>query len=85
MCTPSVSNVIYHKFSHGTVTYMLNVENINVMLELANIAFTEREKIHSLMISLKLLLPSYRKYFTFIPILSNLDIFLITCKLFCKF
>ena len=30
-----VSNVIYHKFSHGAVSYMLNGENVNVMLELA--------------------------------------------------
>ena len=29
-----VSNVIYHKFSHGTVSYTLNGENVNVMLEL---------------------------------------------------
>ena len=28
-----VSNVFYHKFSHGTVSYTLNEENINVMLE----------------------------------------------------
>ena len=28
-----VSNVIYHKFSHGAVSYMYNVENVNVMLE----------------------------------------------------
>ena len=27
-----VSNVIYHKFSHGAVSYTLNGENINVML-----------------------------------------------------
>ena len=29
-----VSNVIYHKFSHGAVSYMLNGENVYVMLEL---------------------------------------------------
>ena len=29
-----VSNVIYHKFSHGAVSYMLNGENVNVILEL---------------------------------------------------
>ena len=29
-----VSNVIYHKFSHGAVSYRLNGENVNVMLEL---------------------------------------------------
>ena len=28
-----VSNVIYHKFSHGAVSYTLNGENTNVMLE----------------------------------------------------
>ena len=27
-----VSNVIYHKFSHGAVSYTLNGENVNVML-----------------------------------------------------
>ena len=27
------SIVIYHKFSHGTVSYRLNGENVNVMLE----------------------------------------------------
>ena len=34
MCTLSVSNVIYHKFSHGAVSYTLNGENVNVVLEL---------------------------------------------------
>ena len=33
MCTLSVSNVIYHKFSHGAAFYMLNWKNVNVMLE----------------------------------------------------
>ena len=33
MCTWSVSNVIYHKFSHGAAFYMLNGKNVNVMLE----------------------------------------------------
>ena len=28
-----VSNVIYHIFSHGAVSYMLNGENVNVILE----------------------------------------------------
>ena len=28
-----VSNVIYHKFAHGAVSYMLNRENVNVILE----------------------------------------------------
>ena len=29
-----VSNVIYHKFSHGAVSYTRNGKNVNVMLEL---------------------------------------------------
>ena len=29
----NVSNVIYHKFSHGAVSYTLNGEYVNVMLE----------------------------------------------------
>ena len=33
MCTLSVSNVIYHKFSHGAAFYTLNGKNVNVMLE----------------------------------------------------
>ena len=33
MCTLSVSNVIYHKFSHGAAFYTLNGRNVNVMLE----------------------------------------------------
>ena len=28
-----ISNMIYHKFSHGPVSYMLNGENFNIMLE----------------------------------------------------
>ena len=28
-----VSNVIYHKFSHGAVSYTLKGENVNVMLD----------------------------------------------------
>ena len=28
-----ISNMIYHKFSHGNASYMLNGENVNVMLE----------------------------------------------------
>ena len=37
MCTLSVSNVIYHKFSHGAAFYTLNGKNVNVVLELFNI------------------------------------------------
>ena len=33
MCTPSVSNVIYHKFSHGAAFYTPYGKNVNVMLE----------------------------------------------------
>ena len=33
MCMSSDSNMIYHKFSHGTVPYTLNGENVYVMLE----------------------------------------------------
>ena len=33
MCTSSISNVIYHKFSHGAAFYTLNGKNVNVMLE----------------------------------------------------
>ena len=29
MCTSSVSNVIYHKFSHGAAFYTLNGKNVN--------------------------------------------------------
>ena len=28
-----ISNVIYHGFSHGAVSYALHVENVNVMLK----------------------------------------------------
>ena len=28
-----VSNVIYHKFSHGAVSYRLNVKDVNFVLE----------------------------------------------------
>ena len=33
MCTLSVSNVIYHTFSHGAAFYTVNGKNVNVMLE----------------------------------------------------
>ena len=38
MCTLSVSNVIYHIFSHSAAFYTLNGKNVNVMLELLIIA-----------------------------------------------
>ena len=34
MCTLSVSNVIYHKISHGAAFYTLSGKSVNVMLEL---------------------------------------------------
>ena len=33
MCTSSVRNVIYHKFSHGAAFYTLNGKNVNIILE----------------------------------------------------
>ena len=33
MCTSSVSNVTYHRFSHGAAFYTLYGKNVNVMLE----------------------------------------------------
>ena len=39
LCTSSVSNVIYHKFSHGAAFYTLNAKNVNVMLELPLLTF----------------------------------------------
>ena len=36
-----VSNVIYHKFSQGAISYMLNRENVNVMLEYYLIIFIQ--------------------------------------------
>ena len=42
-----VSNAIYHKFSHGAVSYMLNGENVNVMLEsmVVNCSYHQQTKI----------------------------------------
>ena len=33
MCVSSVSNVIYHKFSHGPAFYTLSGKNFNIILE----------------------------------------------------
>ena len=44
-----VSNVIYHKFLHGAVSYTLNGENVKVMLEYCfkgNILFQKQEMIN---------------------------------------
>ena len=38
-----VSNVIYHKFSHGAVSYALNGENVNVMLKFLNVVCCSRD------------------------------------------
>ena len=35
-----ISNVIYHKFSHGAASYTLNGENVNVMLEYGLVHYT---------------------------------------------
>ena len=50
MCTLSVSNVIYHKVSHGAAFYTLNGKNVNVTLELflyrsvlCDITYTEKK------------------------------------------
>ena len=51
MCTLSVSNVIYHKFSHGAAFYMLNGKNVNVVLEFI---LTSRASIHVLLLECKL-------------------------------
>ena len=41
MCMPSISNMIYHKFSHGAASYMVNGKYVNVMLELSYIYLHE--------------------------------------------
>ena len=33
MCTLSVNDVNYQKFSHGAASYILNGKNVNIMLE----------------------------------------------------
>ena len=33
MCTPSISDVNHHKFSHGAAFYEHNGKNVRVMLE----------------------------------------------------
>ena len=50
MCTLSVSNVIYHKFSRGAAFYTLNGKNVNVMLELlfASTFYVTCEVFHAL-------------------------------------
>ena len=41
-----VSNVIYHKFSHGAVSYTLKGENVNVMLEFSFIHYPDIAVMH---------------------------------------
>ena len=43
MCTLSVSNVIYHKFSHGAAFYTLNGKNVKVMLEFKFVSLAEQK------------------------------------------
>ena len=63
MCTSSVSNVIYHKFSHGAAFYSLNGKNVNVMLECSVYRYFQTEKLLGctlrLTISFILKQPSY--------------------------
>ena len=47
MCTSSVSDMIYHKFSHGAAFYTLNGRNVNVMLEF-EISVFEILMVHSM-------------------------------------
>ena len=49
MCTLSVSNVIYHKFSHGAAFYTLNGKNVNVMLEFS-IIFTDFRAMNNIVV-----------------------------------
>ena len=56
MCTPSVSNVIYHKFSHGAAFYTLNGKNVNVMLKL--VIIYRFSMMHTIFILLEILFPS---------------------------
>ena len=51
MCMLSVSNMIYHKFSHGAAFYTLNGKNINFMLDFSLISkrkkhMYESESVH---------------------------------------
>ena len=47
-----VSNVIYHKFSHGAVSYTLNGESVNVTLEFSvDLNFLEIMFIHLFMVT----------------------------------
>ena len=52
MCRSSLSNVIYHKFSHGAAFYTLSGKNVKVMLEskLISIAYVKEgiEKVQKL-------------------------------------
>ena len=47
MCTSSVSNMIYHKFSHGAAFYTPNGKNVDVMLESQVIPAGKQQKVHS--------------------------------------
>ena len=48
MCTSSVSNVIYLKFSNGAAFYTLNGKNVKVMLEyLIKISYDENNAVNN--------------------------------------
>ena len=51
MCTSSVSNVIYHKFSHGAAFYTLNGKNVHVMLELKRTPGPSCSKLTTLLVN----------------------------------
>ena len=68
MCTLSVSNVIYHKFSHGTAFYTLNGKNVNVMLEFT-INF-----IHALAVIVSIQIFTFNMNFNMIKKILNMQV-----------
>ena len=58
-----VSNVIYHKFSHGAVFYTLNGKFVNIMLELVVFLFLRYYLTAYRIAHLTLLCPSHQKNF----------------------
>ena len=49
MCTSSISNVIYHNFSHSAAFYTLNGKNVNVMLEIS-ILCSDKKNVNLLLV-----------------------------------
>ena len=47
MCTPSVSNVIYCKFSHRAASYMLNWKNVLELEILSRVMDIDRHELWS--------------------------------------